>query len=130
MVATLGQWDRGMQTEPQAGDVGSIESWLVSGGRERRPGAPLNVPPWPGSNFVPGGQRDEAESDPTTAQIRAHWQRFYESALADRIPNRTDGAVLYGVYSGYESDHRGAYPHLIACEVSNGGNVPPAITSR
>jgi hypothetical protein len=28
----------------------------------------------------------EAESDPTTAQIGAHWQRFYESALADRIP--------------------------------------------
>ena len=52
---------------------------------------------------------NEAESDPTTAQIGAHWQRFYGSALADRIPNRTDEAVLYGVYTGYESDHRGAY---------------------
>ena len=72
---------------------------------------------------------NDTESDPTTAQIGAHWQRFYESALADRIPNRTDGAVLYGVYTGYESDYRGAYSHLIACEVSNGGNVPPAITT-
>ena len=68
---------------------------------------------------------NDTESDPATAQIGAHWQRFYATALADRIPNRTDGAVLYGVYTGYESDYRGAYSHLIACEVSNGGNVPP-----
>ena len=72
---------------------------------------------------------NEAESDPTTAQIGAHWQRFYESALADRIPNRTDGAVLYGVYTDYESDYRGAYSHLIACEVSNGGRALPAMTT-
>jgi predicted transcriptional regulator YdeE len=72
---------------------------------------------------------NEAESDPTTAQIGAHWQRFYESALADRIPNRTDGAVLYGVYTDYESDYRGAYSHLIACEVSNDGRALPAMTT-
>jgi len=33
------------------------------------------------------------------------------------------------VYTGYESDYRGAYSHLIACEVSNGGKVPPAMTT-
>jgi cystathionine gamma-synthase len=38
-------------------DSGSIESWLVSAGRDRRPGSPLNVPPWPASNFVRGGDR-------------------------------------------------------------------------
>ena len=63
---------------------------------------------------------NEAESDPATAQIGLHWQRFYENALVERIPSRTDAAVLYGVYTGYESDYRGAYSHLIACEVSNG----------
>jgi predicted transcriptional regulator YdeE len=72
---------------------------------------------------------DETESDPTTAQIGAHWQRFYESALADRIPDRTDAAVLYGVYTDYESDYREAYSHLIACEVSNGGKALPAMTT-
>jgi predicted transcriptional regulator YdeE len=72
---------------------------------------------------------NEAEDDPTTAQIGAHWQRFYESALADRIPNRADTAVLYGVYTGYESDYRGAYSHLIACEVNAGGEAPPAMTT-
>lgn len=35
----------------------SAESWLVSAGRDRRPGAPLNVPPWPSSNFVMGADR-------------------------------------------------------------------------
>src|SRR5947208_5469862 len=52
-------------TGPHAGDVGSIESWLVSAGRDRRPGAPLNVPPCPASNFVLGGQRAYARDDGT-----------------------------------------------------------------
>src|SRR6185503_7258762 len=48
-----------------AGDARSIESWLVSAGRDRRPGAPLNVPPWPASNFVLGEQRAYARDDGT-----------------------------------------------------------------
>ena len=36
---------------------------------------------------------NEIESDATTAQIGAHWQRFYGSALGDWIPNRTDAAT-------------------------------------
>jgi len=35
-----------------AGDPGSVKSWLVSAGRDRRPGSPLNLPPYPASNFV------------------------------------------------------------------------------
>lgn len=31
---------------------GSVESWLVSAGRDRRPGSPRNVPPIPASSFV------------------------------------------------------------------------------
>src|SRR4051794_10590007 len=52
-------------TAPHAPDVGSIESWLVSAGRDRRPGAPLNVPPWPASNFVLGDQRAYSRDDGT-----------------------------------------------------------------
>ena len=43
----------------------SVESWLVSAGRDRRPGAPLNVPPWPASNFVRGGARAYSRDDAT-----------------------------------------------------------------
>lgn len=43
----------------------SVESWLVSGGRDDRPGSPLNVPPWPASNFILGGRRAYARDDGT-----------------------------------------------------------------
>src|SRR5712692_1676940 len=48
-----------------ASDLGSVESWLVSAGRDRRPGAPLNVPPCLASNFVLGAQRAYARDDGT-----------------------------------------------------------------
>lgn len=41
------------------------ESWLVSAGRASEPGAPLNVPPVPASNFVGGGGREYARDDGT-----------------------------------------------------------------
>src|SRR5438094_7708481 len=48
-----------------AGDPGSMESWLVSAGRDRRPGSPLNVPPYPASNFVLGERRAYSRDDGT-----------------------------------------------------------------
>jgi cystathionine gamma-synthase len=52
-------------TGHNAGDPGSVESWLVSAGRDRRPGSPLNVPPWPASNFVLGERRAYSRDDGT-----------------------------------------------------------------
>jgi cystathionine gamma-synthase len=46
-------------------DSRSIESWLVSAGRDRRPGSPLNVPPIPASNFVLGERRAYSRDDGT-----------------------------------------------------------------
>ena len=43
----------------------SVASWLVSAGRDGRPGAPLNVPPIPASNFILGDQRAYARDDGT-----------------------------------------------------------------
>lgn len=42
-----------------------MESWVVAAGRDRRPGSPLNVPPWPASNFVLGEQRAYSRDDGT-----------------------------------------------------------------
>ena len=47
------------------GDSGSVESWLISAGRDRRPGSPLNVSPCPASNFVLGERRAYARDDGT-----------------------------------------------------------------
>ena len=52
-------------TGHKASDPGSVESWLVSAGRDRRPGSPLNVPPWPASNFVLGERRAYSRDDGT-----------------------------------------------------------------
>lgn len=52
-------------TEHSASSAGSVESWLVSAGRDRRPGSPLNVPPWPASNFVLGERRAYSRDDGT-----------------------------------------------------------------
>lgn len=48
-----------------AGDSGSVESWLIAAGRDRRPGSPLNVPPYPASNFVLGERRAYSRDDGT-----------------------------------------------------------------
>lgn len=42
-----------------------LESWLVSAGRDSEPGAPLNVPPIPASNFIIGGRREYSRDDGT-----------------------------------------------------------------
>ncbi|MBZ5605812.1 MAG: PLP-dependent transferase [Acidobacteriia bacterium] len=52
-------------TEHTEADPESVESWLVSAGRDRRPGSPLNVPPWPASNFVLGDRRAYSRGDGT-----------------------------------------------------------------
>src|SRR5947207_9719415 len=56
-----------------AGDPGSVESRLVSAGRDRRPGSPLNVPPCPASNFVLGEGRAYSRDDGT-----AGWEALEE----------------------------------------------------
>jgi len=52
-------------TGHNASDPGSVESWLVSAGRDRRSGSPLNVPLWPASNFVLGEHRAYSRDDGT-----------------------------------------------------------------
>src|SRR4051794_1949719 len=55
-----------MDTKQQnTGGHRSIESWLVSAGRDRRAGSPLNVPPIPASNFVLGERRAYSRDDGT-----------------------------------------------------------------
>lgn len=41
------------------------DSWLVTAGRSSEPGAPLNVPLVPASNFIIGGQREYSRDDGT-----------------------------------------------------------------
>ena len=55
----------GDATADNAAGSGSVDSWVVSAGRDRRPGAPLNVPPWPSSNFIKGDRRVYSRNEGT-----------------------------------------------------------------
>ena len=56
-------------TRRNTGDPRSFESWLVSAGRDRRPGAPLNVPPTPASNFILGDHRSYSRAEGTPGWV-------------------------------------------------------------
>jgi cystathionine gamma-synthase len=43
----------------------SVDSWLIAAGRNHQPGDPLNVPPWPASNFLLGADRSYSRNDST-----------------------------------------------------------------
>jgi len=60
-----------MSKHPQRDQV-TVESWLVSAGRDARPGSPLNVPPTPASNFLLGQARQDGQpaADPPRAYSR------------------------------------------------------------
>src|SRR5438105_4890083 len=45
----------------------AVDSWLVTAGRDPTPGAPLNVPIIPASNFVLGTERAYARNEGTRA---------------------------------------------------------------
>lgn len=60
------------------------ESWLVAAGRDCRPGAPLNVPLIPASNFVHGQDRSYSREDAT-----ATWE-----ALEDVVGGLESGQAL------------------------------------
>lgn len=61
-----------------------LESWLVSAGRAAEPGAPLNVPLVPASNFIIGGEREYSRDDGTPT-----WQ-----ALEDVVGGLESGQAV------------------------------------
>ena len=71
-------------TRHNTADLGSVESWLVSAGRDRRPGSPLNVPPIPASNFVLGERRAYSRDDGTPG-----WE-----ALEEIVGGLEDGSSI------------------------------------
>ncbi len=54
-----------IRTDKHLAALSSAESLLVAAGRDRRPGAPLNIPPLLASNFVHGADRAYTRNDST-----------------------------------------------------------------
>lgn len=50
-----------------------------------------------------------AEFNPATGKIAGLWSQFFSEGLFDKLPGKLADSPVYGVYSGYESDHMGAF---------------------
>ena len=70
---------------------------------------------------------NRAEADPAAAKIPALWGRFFMEQ--DQISGRLDPDVVFGVYTGYESDHTGEYSLIVGAQVSAATNVPQGLVS-
>lgn len=66
-----------------------------------------------------------AEMNPATAQIKKHWERFFDEGHHERIPKASD--KLLGVYTNYASDHNGEYTLLPAFEATSVEDVPDGL---
>src|ERR1700684_2614141 len=94
------------RTGHNSSDLGSVESWLVSAGRDRRPGSPLNVPPCPASNFVLGDRRAYPRDDGTPS-----WESLEE------IVGGLEGgsSVSLRVWDGGDCSHFRPTSHWLGC---------------
>src|SRR5438309_11488718 len=93
------------RTGHNASDVGSVESWLVSAGRDRRPGSPLNVPPCPASNFVLCERRAYSRDDGTPS-----WE-----ALEDIVSGLEGGSSFS--FSSVSSGIAATFHQIHSCSV-------------
>lgn len=65
------------------------------------------------------------ESNPSTNQIAAAVQKYFQNGLFDKIPNRKNPGTTYCVYTNYESDFTGDYTYFIGEEVISFENAEP-----
>jgi predicted transcriptional regulator YdeE len=54
-------------------------------------------------------------------------QRYFGEQLAEKIPFRKKAGSTLCVYTGYESDHTGAYTYFVGEEVSSHDQVPEGL---
>ncbi len=58
-----------------------------------------------------------AEMDPSTAQIKKHWERFFAEGHHERIQKAFE--TMLGVYTDFESDNNGAYTLIPSFETTS-----------
>src|SRR5207302_9461401 len=92
------------RTGHNASDLGSVESWLVSAGRDRRPGLPLNVAPCPASNLVLGERRAYPRDDGTPS-----WEALEEIVSGLEGGSSVSFASdMAGIAAMFEQPHTGS----------------------
>lgn len=67
---------------------------------------------------------NQAEFDPTTAQIGATIQKYFVLGVPGQILHRKNPGTTFCVYTEYESDQTGSYTYFIGEEVKKYEEVP------
>ena len=96
-------------TQHRSDEHGSVESWLVSAGRDRRASSPLNVPPIPASNFVLGEHRAYSRDDVTPG-----WESL--EAIVGGLEGGTSVAFasgMAGIAAIFEQLHAGSVVRIL-----------------
>lgn len=58
-----------------------------------------------------------SEQDPTMAKIGTMIQKYFQTAVPEKIANRSNPGTTYCIYSEYDSDQNGDYTYFIGEEV-------------
>ena len=69
------------------------------------------------------------EANPEMARIPDLYQQFFSQQVGDSIPERNNPALLYAVYTNYESDHQGAYDFLLCQQGNSTSALPEGLTA-
>jgi predicted transcriptional regulator YdeE len=64
-----------------------------------------------------------SEQDPITAKIGKMMQKYFQTAVSEKIANRSNPNTIYCVYSEYDTDQNGDYTYFIGEEVSEFSGV-------
>jgi predicted transcriptional regulator YdeE len=65
-----------------------------------------------------------SEMDPAKAKIPGLWGRFFQEGIPERIPGKKADGVALGIYTDYESDHRGPYSLIAGVETTDLKSIP------
>ncbi len=61
-------------------------------------------------------------------QIPKLWQRFFMEGILNRIPDRTDEAIV-AVYTKYATDQNGDYTYVLGAKVAHGAKAPEGMVA-
>lgn len=81
-----------------------------------------------GQRFVIGIEM-RTSNDECQATIPAHWAKFYQNNLLEKIPNKLSNTI-YVLYTEYESDYTKPYTYVLGCEVSSLDEIPEGMVGQ
>lgn len=73
---------------------------------------------------------NENELNPESALIPVLWQQFFSESITEKIQSKVNESELIGVYTDYDTDHRGHYSVIAGQEVLTADNLPDGLVSH